>query len=813
MVTDAAILTIVAKNYLPYARVLCGSFLAHHPEARAFVLLCDRNEGAFDPTREPFTLLEVEALQIPDFRAMSFKYDVMELSTAVKPYSLARLFEVEAPEKLLYLDPDILVVRPLTPIFEALDEYDIALTPHLTRSYDDDKRPSEIDILRSGVFNLGFLGLRRSASADTLLRWWSERCENGCITRQEAGYFVDQRWMDFAPSLFPNVGILRAPGYNVAYWNLHERKVAWGDDPRVNDDPLYFFHFSGFRVDAPEAISKHQDRFRLEQLPELAPLFEHYRELLLANGYEDCRGLPYHFGEYEDGTPVLPVERRLYWSMAPSRRAHFGNPFAPRSEPSSFIRWAESPADLTRYKRERRRQRRLRKRGAFGVVRALLQGRPWRTTNLMVAIHESAPEIREKFPHLIGADRLAFLRWFHRKGGGAYPAPPAEKLPAGSRVEKAAAPHRPAVRHPERGLHISGYFTTRTGVGESARSFVAACEAAQIPHSKRNIVAHELLPTDDDLSVDFSAGNPHSTNLVVVNADEAKRVARELGRRHLRRRYNIGFWVWELSEFPPEWTDRFALFDEVWTPSTHTAEAVQAAAPIPVLRMPYPVQPEIVKYFDRSDFGLDPDRFVFLFVFDFHSFFERKNPIALLHAFREAFGERARDDVELIVKSSSGGQFPEEMALLQREARGLSVRILDESLSTDQVRSLIRACDAYASLHRCEGFGLTLAEAMYFGKPTIATGYSGNLDFMRPDNSLLVRHELVELDRDFGPYRRGAVWAKPDVHHAAELMRGVVDDRAAARALGARARLTVERELSFASVGERMRRRLAAISR
>lgn len=811
MPTDLAILTIVAKNYLPFARVLCRSFLAHHPRARAFVLLSDRNAGAFDPAQEPFTLVEVEDLSIPSFRSMAFQYDVMELSTAVKPFALSHLFETAGVEKLLYLDPDILVMRPLTAISEALDEHDIVLTPHLTRPYDDDKRPTELDILRAGVFNLGFLGLRRSASSDALLHWWAERCENGCVSRPEAGYFVDQRWMDFAPSFFPDVGILRAPGYNVAYWNLHERQVAWGEDPRVNDEPLYFFHFSGFQVDAPERISKHQDRFRPGQLPELSPLFTHYREQLLANGYGECRDLDYAYGQYDDGTPIHPVARKLYWSLKREQRSRFGDPFDTGAEPESFARWTERPADLGRQRRKRRKRRLHRLRGAIAASRSLLLGRPWRMTNLMVGLHESTSEIREKFPHIIGADRLAYLRWFNRKGTGGHGSA-ARTFSAESRSEKPSVPGRAECAGPTRGIHINGYFTARTGVGESARSLAAACEAAGIPRSLRNIIGPKVLPTDDVLPVNFTEDTPHSVNLMVVNADEARREFDRLGKRQVRRRYNIGFWVWELAEFPEAWTDRFALFDEIWAPSTHSVEAIQARAPIPVLRMPYPVQPQIDRGFDRSHFALDPDRLVFLFVFDFHSFFERKNPLALLRAFREAFGARSRDGVELILKSTGGEHFPEEVALLRHEAADLPVRLLDGSLGKDELRSLIRACDAYVSLHRCEGFGLTMAEAMYFGKPVIATGYSGNMDFMRPYNSLIVRHRLVELESDIGPYLRGMAWAEPDVAHAAELMRRVFEDRDAARALGDRARLHVERELSFQRVGERIRRRLAVVS-
>ena len=264
-----AICTIISRNYLAHARTLAHSFRQFHPDAPVFVCLVDRVDGAFDPAREPFELIEAHALGIRDFEAMAFQYDVMELNTAVKPFVLEQLLFERGVEQLLYLDPDILVLSPVSWLFDQLDRASILLTPHATRPYEDAKLPGEHLLLQTGAYNLGFIGVAATAQARSMLRWWQGHCHDECAVRPEEGLFVDQKWVDLVPSFYPETRILRDPGLNVAYWNLHERQVDSLAPPRCNGEPLYFFHFSGFKIDALDAVSKHQNRFRLEERPDL----------------------------------------------------------------------------------------------------------------------------------------------------------------------------------------------------------------------------------------------------------------------------------------------------------------------------------------------------------------------------------------------------------------------------------------------------------------------------------------------------------------------------------------------------------------
>jgi glycosyltransferase involved in cell wall biosynthesis len=208
---------------------------------------------------------------------------------------------------------------------------------------------------------------------------------------------------------------------------------------------------------------------------------------------------------------------------------------------------------------------------------------------------------------------------------------------------------------------------------------------------------------------------------------------------------------------------------------------------------------------------MPPGWFVFFFTFDFDSVFERKNPLGIIRAFRGAFSPK--DRVLLVIKSSHADLCPDESKLLQATAEDANIRILDAVISRPELDALMMRCDCYVSLHRSEGFGLTMAEAMSFGKPVIATAYSANMDFMTPANSFLVRFRLAQIDQDHGPYRKGWTWADPDSEHAAELMRLVYEDQDMARGIGERAKADVSEALHPEAVGRLIRERLVRVAR
>jgi glycosyltransferase involved in cell wall biosynthesis len=208
---------------------------------------------------------------------------------------------------------------------------------------------------------------------------------------------------------------------------------------------------------------------------------------------------------------------------------------------------------------------------------------------------------------------------------------------------------------------------------------------------------------------------------------------------------------------------------------------------------------------------LDPDEYNFLFVYDVLSETDRKNPLDLVRAFRQAF--RRDDRVRLTLKTSNGHMRSHEGDSVARAAEGLPVTICDRYLSRPDLLALMRSCDCYVSLHRSEGFGFTLVEAMALGKPVIATFYSANTEYMTPWNSFPVPYRMGEVRARRGAYRKGDAWAEPDVEAAAELMRRAYCDREGARDVGARGRRDVMGQLAVSACGGRMRRRFEASRR
>jgi lipopolysaccharide biosynthesis glycosyltransferase len=310
--------TIIAKNYVAFARTLCDSFLAHHPNGVFYTLVIDDIDGYIDPAKEHFEIISLASLSIPNLRDFCFKYNITELSTAVKPYVLKFLFDVKQVEKMLYLDPDILVTGPLKDLYHRLDAHDVVLTPHLDTDFPDDGlKPDDAHIMLSGIFNLGFIGLRRSDNVDRLLLWWQHKLYTKCIVNNSAGYFVDQKFIEYSFVLFRNMSIVYDTGYNAAYWNLHSRSITFpGERWMCNDGRLYFYHFSNYKPERPHSISAYQTRFDLAKLPDLHRLFSIYHDLLIKNGYEESQTWPYSHADFKNPRELLQVLTRSYRGYA-----------------------------------------------------------------------------------------------------------------------------------------------------------------------------------------------------------------------------------------------------------------------------------------------------------------------------------------------------------------------------------------------------------------------------------------------------------------------------------------------------------------
>ncbi|HUZ97518.1 MAG TPA: hypothetical protein VMU57_21650 [Edaphobacter sp.] len=309
--------TIVSPNYLAYARTVSASYLKQHPEHRFFILIVAdlslEDRKVFEG--EEFTPVMLMEIGLTDVRGEAMKYDILELNTNVKPTFMKYLIQTFDLERLIYLDPDIFVYSPLTPVFEALDGGAVAvLTPHMTTPVEDDRFPGEQEMLYNGTYNLGFIAVRRCEEAWRLLSWWERRCLDLGFSEGRTGLFVDQKWMNLAPGMFDQVKILRHLGCNMAYWNLQERTLVEDAGNYVVNGlaRLCFFHFSGIVPDDPAMLSKNTNRYTLADRPDLGRLFREYKSAVLANKDGVREGMAYGFDRMSDGTVITRLARRIY---------------------------------------------------------------------------------------------------------------------------------------------------------------------------------------------------------------------------------------------------------------------------------------------------------------------------------------------------------------------------------------------------------------------------------------------------------------------------------------------------------------------
>lgn len=755
------ITTIIARNYAAHARVLARSLAATNRNDRFSVLVIDETEDYLDPANEPFELIRLDEIGLPDPERMAAFYNVLELSTAVKPWLLRHLLDRDGVDTVTYLDPDIRVENSLAEVACRAREHGAVLTPHLTAPLPrDGRKPNEAEIMVAGSFNLGFIALSADGSiAGPLLDWWSERLEDQCLIDPTNGLFVDQRWIDLAPGIWPGINVLRDPAYNIAYWNLPQRRLdIVGDGYQVEGEPLRFFHFSGYDPRRPEELSKYQNRITLRANAALSRICDEYGAELLEQGFEETISWSYGWNSAADGMALDEITRELYRQGVESGRFS-GDVF---SSPGA-ARFADY-LSATVY-------------DCGGAT----------VSRLAIALWESRPDLRKAFPDIEGADAVGYLDWI-RRFGNEFEFPTDLLLGEQSNGDAPEAVEEPATSVPRTapvaGVNVVGYLSSERGVGEAARQVLAALEASGIPTATIDSPAEprEIARVLPGLS---AAEHPYDFNLLCINADMLPTVAAGLGLHFFDHHRSAGLWFWEVSTFPEQWHAAFKNLDEVWVASEFVADALRPVAPIPVRTIRVPVAPTKPAEMSRAELGM-PAGFTFLFVFDYRSVFRRKNPLGLVEAFTKAF--EPDEGASLVIKSIFGDQFPRQRAQLV-EAIGdrPDIHLIEDNLSVAAKNAMVASCDCYVSLHRSEGLGLTMAEAMYFGKPAIATAYSGNLDFMTAENSFLVPARPTVIGPDANPYPADGEWGDPDLEAAAQLMREAFRDPRASEERGRKA--------------------------
>jgi glycosyltransferase involved in cell wall biosynthesis len=746
--------TIAARNYLAMARTLARSFLACNPGSRFSVLVVDALPGEI-PGSDGFEVITPHELCLDpaEFNRMALLYDVTELSTALKPWALELLLDRGA-DVAVYLDPDIYVYSALDEIEHAALDSGILLTPHtVSPMRRDSLRPSEADIMGAGVYNLGFIAVNKGARA--MLGWWQERLRRDSISAPEQMLFTDQRWIDLVPGYFDH-GVLRDPGYNVAYWNLDSRLIEWdGESYQVNSRPLRFFHFSGYSPETPWILSRYvadRPRVLLSEHPTVRQLCDEYAAVLKHEGFDRSLGTPYRFGRLNDGTAVNSMMRRAYRSAVVEAELA-GELYPPTpfdGDDADVLAWFSAP---------------------------VVEG-SW-VNRLVQSLWQSRSDLQLAFPDLFGADQAQLLAWCLTSGvreAGLS----AALLPTGA---LAATDALPVTSSDVLGVNLAGYFRTETGVGQIGRLLADVVRATGLPYV--TVTSARSLSRQQASFIEEASEIRYPITIATINADQFPLWANEASSM-LDGRYTIGVWAWEVEDFPDSFDTAIGLVDEIWAISEFVRAAIARKTDKPVHVIPYPV-PELSRTaeLDRAALGLR-ERPYLLYMFDYFSVFERKNPVGLVEAFTAAFADG--QGPELVLKSVNGERFRSQREQLLSACRGRSdIHLIEHYLDADVVESLITHCAAYVSLHRAEGLGLTMSEAMSAGRPVIATGYSGNLDFMNEENSLLVGYQPVEIPASARPYGPPTRWAEPDLAEAARQLRWVFEHPAEAAQLGLRA--------------------------
>ena len=269
--------------------ITLGNSLAETNSGWHFVIgLVDKLDGvAIDADKMPtFPLLEIHRIAIEGLDWMCQNYDITELNTAVKPFFFQHFYNtMPQVENVIYFDPDIIVYQPLDELTQDLTTHNLVVTPHITVPFNDQKTPNEAILSATGIFNLGFIATHRTPQTLDFVRWWAEKLKRQCLILLEDGLFVDQKWVIMASTYFDNVLINKYLGYNMAYWNLHERFLSKnGNTWLVNEtEPLRFFHFSGYGIKKPAEISKYQNRYNFITRPDVLPVFKDYAQRLAQN--------------------------------------------------------------------------------------------------------------------------------------------------------------------------------------------------------------------------------------------------------------------------------------------------------------------------------------------------------------------------------------------------------------------------------------------------------------------------------------------------------------------------------------------------
>ncbi|KAL1520876.1 hypothetical protein AB1Y20_022437 [Prymnesium parvum] len=816
--------TISAWNNAPVVEVFLLSILKHNPELRCLKWVIADNALMNTPTvqhiRERFAMLqrewaavslhlvtmeEIQATMSYDFHELAFRYSVVEFNTAIKPHAFTHLFSTGL-RAVLYFDPDCLFFSHLDEIAMLLHWRSFVMTPHETRPTPDDGLwQTDLQLMRAGIFNFGFLGLSTAiwSSAAHYLRWWADKLRFQGFVDLQNGMHFDQNWAVFITSFYARetYEVLVDPRYNVAYWNIHYRGAHILSDvdaehPTYDGAPLVFFHFSGVATTQSlvnGTISPHQSRYTLNDFPQLQPLFAAYRVHILRRNGSKLRKMPYGFGRWDNGVFIPRLVRSEYARMFPITRQALalGAPSNSRLErlvdvqlnqfsafQSSMWAWlftyrdgviADACAtDITKTNMmtvfsNRLNSAKILERGHADSGPVSLMGWLLRIGAQIIA-YLTDDDLADAQMRRAVLDSISSNTTCEVPSASAVPCSVDEGVRYGQdslccalrkRAKEvigttgSAQPphvhvadafrgccHSQPFHDDHMGVNVVGYMDGFFGVATSARMHYLALSSQQGIQTV-GLVLNSGTRGDARFlkGIKIVDRLHYGITLLMVNADETKRMVDSFVLGCPRSHYTIGYWAWELEEFPRKWRTSSLALDEIWVPSDFVRRSVRLSLTkiqwtknIPVRTIPIGLELQDPEKVSRGNITLvahalniAAGAYVFLVVLGSDSVLERKGVDVALHAFKSAFAENIK--VHLIIKRV--GRKSDWLAgngdLIQ-SMDAPNIHLLDRYLTDAEMNALQGLADCYVSLHRSEGFGLNILRNMLDGYKSYALG-------------------------------------------------------------------------------------------
>ena len=739
---------VSASPTLAQARATVGSAFDAAPACVVHVLDLD---GSYVPLRDEHVVTPRDlGLDLHELHVRAILLDPMGLVRWTQPALLRHA--LRAAPTVLAVSAGVLLLQDPSELTDLAAQHQVALIARCAEALPADGAwPGPVDLLGTGSYTPHLLALSREATA--FLDLWQQLATDPRT--------ASDRWLDVAASHLTHHTV-RSARFLVSSWTGPSARIEDTADGALEVDgaPAVALDFTSLDPDAPwllDADTVVPPRVRLSAHPGLAKLAAKYASGIRRDAARPPRSVR---------APVTSLGVAVH----PQLRTVFQAAF--EEDPTRAIDALPDPFDADRSEEL----------GSW-LAQPAADGSDLGLGRYLASVYRSRPDLRFTYPGVPGEDVAAFLGWADRHGRLEAAYSPALIDLALAAEGGAGPPPAPRTPHAVRraGVNVVGYLRGELGVGESARLMLGALTAGGIPHATASVDRH-LQSRQGASYVATATGAPYDTTLLCVNADQTPTVTAAIPSL-LERSYRIGMWYWEVEDFPASQHGGFHHVDEVWVATDFVRRAIEPHSPVPVRTITPPLpRPHLVPGRTRAHLGL-PDRPIFLFSFDYLSTVERKNPWGLVDAFEAAF--TPGEGPLLVIKSINAQRRPDQAERLRlRVAGSPDVLLLEDYLDPEDRDALMALCDCYVSLHRSEGLGLTMAEAMAFGKPVIATGYSGNLQFMTEANSFLVPWAPTSIPTGCEPYPPGGTWAEPDLEAAARLMRTVLEDPELAAARG-----------------------------